>query len=226
MKKYSILLMPAVVALCTYMLCRPSAAFPEANENSKNKEITNVMNNKTYMFLADGFEETEALVTVDMLRRAGIEIETVSLNPTLAVKGAHSITVSADIMLADCPADATMYIIPGGMPGAKNVADNADVASILAEQHKRGGDIAAICAAPSVVLAPLGIVDARKATCYPGFEDGLIAGGASYDPVRVVVDGNIITANGPSSAIPFSLAIIEHLTDKANADKVAAGILN
>lgn len=181
---------------------------------------------KTYVFLADGFEEIEALATVDLLRRAGIDVETVSINPTLAVKGAHDIEVAADIMLADCPEEGVaMYVLPGGMPGAKNLADNAHVCRMLTAHHKRGGKIAAICAAPAVVLAPLGIVNEYEATCYPGFEEGLIAGGAHYKSQRVVVDRNVITANGPSSAIPFALSIIEAVKNQDTADNVATGIL-
>ncbi|MBD5265954.1 MAG: DJ-1/PfpI family protein [Duncaniella sp.] len=180
---------------------------------------------KTYVFLADGFEEIEALATVDLLRRAGIHVETVSINPTLAVRGAHDIEVAADIMLADCPEGARMYIVPGGMPGAKNLADNPKVCQILTAQHEAGGKIAAICAAPAVVLAPLGIINEYEATCYPGFEEGVTAGGAHHKNQRVVVDRNIITANGPSSAVPFALTIIEALKGQDAADKVAAGIL-
>ncbi|MCM1076257.1 MAG: DJ-1/PfpI family protein [Bacteroides sp.] len=180
---------------------------------------------KTYVFLADGFEETEALATVDLLRRADINVETVSLNPTLAVRGAHNIEVAADILLADCPDGARMYVLPGGMPGAKNIAANQRVCQILSDQHKAGGNIAAICAAPAVVLAPLGILEGYDATCYPGFEEGLNAGGAHHKNQRVVVDRNVITANGPSSAIPFALSIIEALKGQDAADNIASQIL-
>lgn len=180
---------------------------------------------KTYLFLADGFEETEALATVDLLRRAGLAIETVSVSETLAVRGSHGIEVAADIMLADCPDEAALYICPGGMPGSSNLAANARVCELLSAQHERGGRVAAICAAPAVVLAPLGILDGYDATCYPGFEEGLMAGGAHYKKQRVVVDRKTITANGPSSVIPFALSIIEALDSQDKADEVAAGIL-
>ncbi|WP_303024482.1 DJ-1 family glyoxalase III [Duncaniella muris] len=180
---------------------------------------------KTYLFLADGFEEVEALATVDLLRRAGVEVETVSINKTLAVRGAHGIEVAADTMLADCETEARMLICPGGMPGASNLAANARVCELLSAQHERRGKIAAICAAPAVVLAPLGIIDGYDATCYPGFEEGLAAGGARHRNQRVVVDRDVITANGPSSAIPFALSIIEALDSQAKADEVAAGLL-
>ena len=180
---------------------------------------------KTYLFLADGFEEIEALGTVDLLRRAGVAVETVSINPTLAVKGAHNIEVAADITIDECPSEARMYIVPGGMPGSSNLAANARVCELLVAQHERRGKIAAICAAPSLVLAPLGIVDGYDATCYPGMEGGLTAGGAHYKNQRVVVDRNVITGNGPSSAVPFALSIIEALDGQNVADTVAQGIL-
>lgn len=224
MKKLSILLFPLMMAFLTYLLCKPTTAHSETKEDS-NKQQTIAIMEKTYVFLADGFEEIEALATVDLLRRAGIHVETVSINPTLAVRGAHDIEVAADIMLADCPEGARMYIVPGGMPGAKNIADNPKVCQILTAQHEAGGKIAAICAAPAVVLAPLGIINEYEATCYPGFEEGVTAGGAHHKNQRVVVDRNIITANGPSSAVPFALTIIEAIKGQDAADKVAAGIL-
>lgn len=224
MKKLSILLFPLMMAFLTYLLCKPTTAHSETKEDS-NKQQTIAIMEKTYVFLADGFEEIEALATVDLLRRAGIHVETVSINPTLAVRGAHDIEVAADIMLADCPEGARMYIVPGGMPGAKNLADNPKVCQILTAQHEAGGKIAAICAAPAVVLAPLGIINEYEATCYPGFEEGVTAGGAHHKNQRVVVDRNIITANGPSSAVPFALTIIEALKGQDAADNVAAGIL-
>ncbi len=181
---------------------------------------------KTYLFLADGFEETEALATVDLLRRAGVKVEMVSINETVAVKGAHDIEVAADKVLGqEDMSDAEMLILPGGMPGASNLAANAQVCELLTAQHERGGKIAAICAAPAVVLAPLGIVDGYDATCYPGFEEGLSAGGAYTKHQRVVVDRDVITANGPSSVFPFALSIVEALKGQDAADEVAAGIL-
>ncbi len=185
-----------------------------------------VIMEKTYLFLADGFEEIEALATVDLLRRAGEKVEMVSINKTVAVKGAHGVEVAADMVIGDEDmSDARMLICPGGMPGASNLAANAALCELLVAHHKRGGKIAAICAAPAVVLAPLGILEGHDATCYPGFEDGLVAGGAYPKNQRVVVDRDVITANGPSSAVPFALSIIEALRGQESADMVASGIL-
>lgn len=181
---------------------------------------------KTYVILADGFEEVEALTVVDLLRRAGIDVETVSINKTDAVRGAHGIEVAADNVIDPAlMVDADMIVLPGGMPGASNLADCAEVVEALGMQHKAGRRIAAICAAPSVVLAPLGILEGKDATCYPGFEEAITAGGGHYKNQRVVKDGHIITANGPSSATPFALTIIETLKDQDTADAIAAQIL-
>lgn len=182
--------------------------------------------NKAYLFLADGFEEIEALTVVDLLRRAGIEVVTASINKTLAVSGAHGIEVAADTIINPKEmTDADIIILPGGMPGARNLADCAEVVEALTVQHERGGRIAAICAAPAVVLAPLGFLDGKEATCYPGFEEGIKAGGGHARQQRVVKDGHIITANGPSSATQFALTIIETIKNQDAADEIAAQIL-
>ncbi len=181
---------------------------------------------KTYVILADGFEEIEALTTVDLLRRAGIDTVTLSINKTTAVRGAHGIEVAADGIINPAEmTEAEMIVLPGGMPGASNLVDCAEVVEVLLAQHKKGGRIAAICAAPAVVLAQLGLLEGKHATAYPGFEEGLEAGGAIVKNQRVVKDGHIITANGPSSATPFALTIIETLKNQEAADAVAAQIL-
>lgn len=179
-----------------------------------------------YLFLAPGFEEIEALATVDLLRRADIEVITVAVNNKLEVTGAHGITVQADVMLCDgCMPEAEMLICPGGMPGASNLAANTVLCDMLRKQYESSRFIAAICAAPAVTLAPLGILNGKKATCYPGFEPQLAEGGATHVARRVVTDGKIITANGPSSATPFALALIEALRSPEVARAVSDGIL-
>lgn len=181
---------------------------------------------KTYVILADGFEEVEALTVVDLLRRAGVEVEMVSINKTDAVRGAHGIEVAADSVInPEKMSDAEMIVLPGGMPGASNLIDCAEVAEAVMAQNKAGRKIAAICAAPAVVLAPLGVLEGRNATCYPGFEGGIEAGGGRYMNQRVVKDGNLITSNGPSSATQFALTIIEALKGQDKADEIAAQIL-
>lgn len=180
----------------------------------------------TYVFLAEGFEEIEALAPVDLMRRAGIDVMTVAVGESRHVTGAHGITVEADLLLGDEDmSQADLLVAPGGMPGAANLAADPKVCALFKAQADRGACVAAICAAPAVLLAPLGILDGRKATCYPGFDDDLRAHGATYDAdSRVVRDGNVITSNGPSSAIPFGLALIEAVRPRHSAE-VAAGIL-
>lgn len=181
---------------------------------------------KAYLFLADGFEEIEALAPVDLMRRAGIDVTTVSVSDSPAVFGAHSIIVTPDAFMSSVALDdADLLVCPGGMPGAANLAASAPLSAALKAQAAAGRLVGAICAAPAVTLAPLGLLKGKRATCYPGFEGPLADGGASHQEARVVVDGNIITANGPSSAIPFALALIEALEGPEAARKVADGIL-
>lgn len=180
----------------------------------------------SYIFLADGFEEVEALTPVDMMRRAGLDIQTVSIGEDRYVTGAHGVTIEADLNIDDEDmSQADCLIAPGGMPGAKNLHDSAKVCKLFKDQAARGGKIAAICAAPAVLLAQLGILNGRSATCYPGFEKALTEGGAEYEAdSRVVIDGDIITANGPSSALPFALAIVDMLAP-GKAEEVEKQIL-
>ncbi|MGM9873072.1 MAG: DJ-1 family glyoxalase III [Muribaculaceae bacterium] len=180
----------------------------------------------TYIFLAPGFEEIEALATTDVLRRAGMAVELVSVTDDPEVCGANGISAVADFTLdeVDC-SDAEWLICPGGMPGATNLHECKALNDLLVAHYNAGGRVAAICAAPAVVLAPLGFLNGRSATCYPGFEPALIAGGATHVPERVVVDGNVITANGPSSAIPFAAAIITETLGAEVAQQVTDGML-
>lgn len=180
----------------------------------------------TYVFLAPGFEEIEAIAPVDLMRRAGIDVMTVAVGESRHVTGAHGVTIEADLLLDDEDmSDADLLVAPGGMPGAKNLADSAKVCRLFKAQVERGALVGAICAAPAVLLARIGVLDGKKATCYPGFDDDLTALGATYvADERVVRDGNIITSNGPSSALLFGLALVEALRPRHSAE-VAAGIL-
>lgn len=181
---------------------------------------------KSYLFLAEGFEEIEALATVDILRRAGIEVATVAIGQSLSVAGAHGVAVTADMAFAgaDC-SDAAWLICPGGMPGAANLRQCEPLCTLLKAHAAAGGHIAAICAAPAVVFAPLGLLKGKRATCYPGFEKACLAGGADMQSQSVVVDGNTITGSGPASAIQFALAIVSHTLGAAASQQVAAGML-
>ena len=178
-----------------------------------------------YLFLADGFEEIEALTTVDVLRRAGMPVVTVSINPGLEVTGAHGVTVLADSLYDDNGdyADAQWLILPGGVPGAPNLAAHEPLCRLLVEHEQRGGKVAAICASPAVVLVPLGMLDGRQAVCYPGMEVDM--GNINWTDTPAAVDGNIVTGRGPAAAMDFALAIVEQTLGEAAVAPLAAGLL-
>ncbi len=166
-----------------------------------------------YVFLADGFEEVEALTPVDIMRRAGIACRTVGVTGK-TVTGAHGINVQSDIEINGVDfSDAQMLVLPGGMPGAENLEKSADVKRAVLLTVQNGKKVAAICAAP-YVLGVWGLLGGKNATCYPGFEDRLL--NANYTAAAVETDGNIITANGPAAAMDFAFEIIKQLgSDKS-----------
>lgn len=181
---------------------------------------------RSYLFLAPGFEEIEALATVDVLRRAGLTVFTVAITEdgSKNVTGAHGVTVVADILPDEHDmAEAEWLICPGGMPGASNLAASPVVTSLLKAQAARGGHIAAICASPALVLEPLGILDGCEATCYPGMEPKQSK--AHFHTSPVVVSGNIITGNGPASTIRFALAIVCASCGEQTAQEVGTAML-
>ncbi len=177
------------------------------------------------VFLADGFEEVEALTVVDYLRRVeSIQVDTVSIKDSLQVLGAHYIEVKADKTI-DQLQDISLYdavIIPGGMPGASNLRDHQEVIKILKEMNENEKLVAAICAGP-IVLAKAGIIDGKNVTSYPGFEEDLK--NAHYKEDDVVCDGNIITARGPAKAEDFAIEIIKKLVGNKAAEDLKANIL-
>ena len=176
-----------------------------------------------YVFLADGFEEVEALATVDVLRRCGIEVQTVSISYSEEVTGAHGIIVKADKVLDySMLQDADFLILPGGLPGATNLRDCEALQEVLKQHAAKGGNLAAICAAP-MVLGGLGLLEGKEATCYPGFEKYMI--GAKPGSLPVVQDGNVITGKGPAFAFAFGLKIAEAIKGKDAAGDVAVGML-
>jgi len=179
---------------------------------------------KVYVFLANGFEDVEALIPVDVLRRGGLDVVTVSADEdSQLVTSAHGVPMLADAVVADCDfSDADLLLLPGGMPGASNLYEHQGVCDAVYAQHEAGRKVAAICAAPAVVLAQLGILNGRRATCYPGFEQLLTK--AQYTGDLVTVDGNITTGEGPAAAFPFAYELLEQLTDKQTADQVAEGM--
>ena len=178
----------------------------------------------SYLLLAEGFEEIEALATTDMLRRAGMEIKTVSISPKLEVKGAHDIIVRADMTFdTQTISDAQWIILPGGLPGAKHLEEYAPLIEMLKKRAASGENIAAICAAPALVLGKNRILKGKRATCYPGFEQFLTE--ATYTAQPVEIDGNIITGIGPASTIKFAAKIIENTLGKETADSVLKGMM-
>ena len=177
---------------------------------------------KAIVFLAEGFEEIEALTVVDVLRRGGVEVTTVSVTEDPYVLGAHEVEVLADADNEYDVADADMLVLPGGMPGALNLRQSSVVCDAVEDFVASGKLVGAICAAP-YVLGELGVLKGKKATCYPGFEDKLL--GAAYTATRVQRDGNIITGNGPSSALSFALALLAAITNEETAQQVADGML-
>lgn len=187
----------------------------------------------TYIFLADGFEITEALTTVNMLRRGGVHVKTVSIYDDRIVTSSNRIPVIADMAFGEFKASTSfgpcipsdIMIFPGGMPGSSNLAAFGKLMDIMQQHYAEGGSVAAICAAPSVVLGLLPDLNGRRMTCYDGFEETLTAKGAEYVKDGVVVDGNIITGRGPGWAVEFGLAILEYLKGKETAEKVKAGLM-
>ena len=166
------------------------------------------------LFLADGFEEIEALTPLDLLRRVGVEVITVGLG-SREIHGAHGITVLADTDTDHMPAsNPDMVILPGGMPGAANLDASSVVKETLAQAHQNGAYLAAICAAP-MVLGHQGCLAGKRATCFPGFEEDLI--GATALAQGVVRDGNVITARGMGVALDFGLALVAALKDEETA---------
>ncbi len=174
------------------------------------------------LILANGFEEIEALTPLDMLRRAGVPIETVGIGGTV-IEGAHGINVIADV--ADADADITKYdfvILPGGMPGAVNIDASPTADAIIRSVAARGGRLAAICAAP-LVLGRRGLLVGKEATCYPGFENELT--GARICDKGVVTDGNITTARGMGVALEFAKELVRLTAGVDVANKLSLAIM-
>jgi 4-methyl-5(b-hydroxyethyl)-thiazole monophosphate biosynthesis len=199
------------------------------------------MPKKVIVLLAEGFEEVEAVTPIDYLRRAGIEVTTAAVGAkgtdsgaSRIVTGSHGIPVTADAALADlakagkAAAAWDAVLIPGGMPGAANLAASKETGALLKEMAAAGKTVAAICASPAVVLAPLGILAGKRFTCYPGMEKAV--GGAQWSEDKVVIDsiaagGSIITSRGAGTAAAFAIAVISKLLSEVEGKKIAASVL-
>jgi 4-methyl-5(b-hydroxyethyl)-thiazole monophosphate biosynthesis len=163
---------------------------------------------KVALFLAEGFEEVEAITPADFLRRSGIDLVLVGVTGK-TVTGAHGIKIECDTVVGDLKGDLDGVVIPGGMPGASHIADDEKTVAIIKSALEADVLVGAICAAPAVVLGAHGLIEGRMFTCYPGFENTFK--GASFSEDRVVHDGNLITSRGPGTAAEFSEALVEYL---------------
>ena len=179
---------------------------------------------KVYVFLADGFEDIEALAPIDILRRGEIDVVTVSINRDEFVTSAHGVTMKADTTFESAGdfADADLMLLPGGMPGAQNLNEHEGVRKTLLRQHEAGRRIGAICAAP-MVLGSRGILQGRRATCYPGFENALL--GAEYTAELVTVDGNITTGRGPAAALPYGYQLLSYFKGERVVEAMEQGMI-
>ncbi|WP_313756774.1 DJ-1 family glyoxalase III [Tissierella sp.] len=179
---------------------------------------------KVILFLAEGFEEVEALTVVDYLRRKDVAVDTVSITEDNKVKGVHDIVVIADKVINSIN-DIDSYdavIIPGGLPGATNLRDNHKVIDIVKKANRNGKLVAAICAGP-IVLERAGVIHGKNVTSYPGFEDELMSG--IYIDDSVVRDCNIITAKGPALAVEFVIEIMKYLLGEEKVEELKKDIL-
>ena len=175
------------------------------------------------IFMTTGTEEVEALMVVDLLRRAGIDIDMVSIDDSKVMKGSHGIAVELDKSFPEvCFDELKMIILPGGMPGTNTLMACKELTDRVKEFAEEGKMLAAICAAPSI-LGKNGVLKGHSATCYPGYEDTLL--GAEYKKTPVVKDDNVITARGLGTAIEFAAAIIEKLRDRETADNILDKII-
>lgn len=177
---------------------------------------------KAYVFLAEGFEEIEAITPIDVLRRADIEVTTVSVLSHKEVCGAHGIKVVADMLFDEADySDNDLLLLPGGMPGTKNLDAHQGLKLLLRKQAEQCKLLAAICAAPSI-LGGMGLLKDKEAICYPGFESKLL--GATLSAEKVVQSGTIVTAMGAGVAVQFALKLVEIMKGKATADKIEKAI--
>lgn len=175
-----------------------------------------------YILLADGFEEMEALVPADLLRRAGVEVALVGLDAPV-ITGSHGISVTTDLLLEQaCMNKSDMLLLPGGTGGVESMQMDLFALAFIQKAHDMGCWMAAICAAPTL-LAHLGILEGRKAVCYPGLEDRM-AGALMQPDEEVVVDGKLITARAAGSSFNFGFTLVELLTNSTKAEEVRYGI--
>lgn len=186
-----------------------------------------------YIFLANGFEEIEALATLDVLRRGGVDVKTVSVLYDKFVTGSHKTTVVADMTYGEFKAEVQLdgtdesdvMIFPGGMPGTRTLAENGEIINFMRLHYAEGGAVAAICAAPGLVVSQLPSLQGKHFTCFDGFEDAPVARGGIYEKKPAVRDGNLITGRGAGCAVEFGLAILAHLKGEEAAAAVRHSLM-
>ena len=182
------------------------------------------MSKRALIAVADGVEDIESVTLIDVLRRAEVEVVVASIESRRMVTCARGSRLTADAMLMDVLAqEFDLIALPGGMPGAQALADHAPLAAKVREQAAAGRLFAAICAAPALALQGYGVLKQRRMTCYPAFSERL--SGCTFVDQPVVVDGNCITSQGPATALPFALTLVEQLVGKAVRKSVAEAML-
>ena len=180
---------------------------------------------KVYEFLANGFEEVEALAPVDILRRGGVEVKMVSITGSNLVESSHGVVVKADLLFENITdfSDADLLMLPGGMPGSKNLNEHEGVRNALKEQFEKGKHVAAICAAP-LVLASVGLLKGKKATIYPGMESYL-GEDAEYTGALVQEDGNVTTGAGPAASFPYGYKLLSYFLPAEKVEEIQKGMI-
>ncbi len=182
------------------------------------------MSTRALIAVADGVEDLECVTLIDVLRRAEVEVVVASIEERRMITCARGTRLTADAMLVDVTAqDFDLIVLPGGMPGAQRLGEFEPLAERVREQARAGKRVAAICAAPAVALQAFGVLRQRRMTCYPSFSERL--SGCTFVDEPVVVDGNLITSQGPGTALAFALTLVEQLCGKGTRQQVAEAML-
>ncbi len=198
---------------------------PRVNAREETERVARANDTKRIVVvLAPGFEEIEAVTPIDVLRRAGLEVVVAGVGSS-SVTGSHGITIQCDVEVSAIDSIPDAIVLPGGLPGAENLANSDAVRELSLAVRSHGGICAAICAAPAVALSSFGLLDDRTATCYPGFEQKFGASTRHSDR-RVVVDGDLVTSRGPGTALEFSLELVTQLCEEERSRVLAQHMLS
>ncbi|MGN1226327.1 MAG: DJ-1 family glyoxalase III [Candidatus Cryptobacteroides sp.] len=179
-----------------------------------------------YIFLAEGFEDIEALATCDALRRGGVDVQLVSVTGELPVCSSHGVLVLADMLLEDCDCscegigEQDVMIFPGGMPGSKTLASDEKLMALMKEHYAQGGAVAAICAAPGLVLSQLDELQGHRLTCFEGFQTTFVEKGAEYVVLPAVRSGRIVSGRSAAYAVEFGLEVLKMIAGEQKAEQV------